>query len=87
MAETQPEFHFLSPDDASGPDAARGVLVSALSAAGATERLKQLDARGVLTAMIPEIEALKGVEQPKEHYWDVYGHCIETEVAVESVVD
>ncbi|MDO8669908.1 MAG: HD domain-containing protein [Dehalococcoidia bacterium] len=87
MAETEPPSLFLSPDNASGPNAARGVLVSALSARGSADRLRQLAASGVLTALIPEIETLKGVVQPKEHFWDVYGHSLETVAAVEFVVD
>jgi poly(A) polymerase len=36
-----------------------------------------------LTAMIPEMEPARGVEQPKEHHWDVLNHSLETVRAVE----
>ncbi|MBI2864556.1 MAG: HD domain-containing protein [Chloroflexi bacterium] len=87
MPETQPELGFSSPDDASGPHTVRGVFLSALAAPGAAARLRQLDASGLLTQVIPELETLKGVAQPKEHHWDVFGHCLETVAAVEFVVE
>ncbi len=45
--------------------------------------LPYLDELGLLTAMIPELNQLKGVKQPKEHFWDVFDHSIETVVAVD----
>jgi len=40
--------------------------------------LCHMDRLNLLRAIIPEIEELKGVEQPKEHYWDVFDHTMET---------
>ena len=48
--------------------------------------LRYIDQLGLLTAMIPELNQLKGVEQPKEHFWDVFDHSIETVVAVDFVL-
>ena len=42
-----------------------------------------LDSLGLLTAIVPELAATKGVEQPREHYWDVFHHSIETVAALE----
>jgi len=37
-----------------------------------------MDNLGLLTSLIPELEAARGIEQPREHYWDVLEHCIQT---------
>lgn len=47
--------------------------------------LRYLDRLGLLTSMIPELAATKGVEQPWEHCWDVFDHSLETVAAVEFV--
>ena len=40
-----------------------------------------LDELGILTSLIPELKEGKGVEQPKEHYWDVFEHSVRTVLA------
>ncbi|MDH5695952.1 MAG: HD domain-containing protein [Dehalococcoidia bacterium] len=45
--------------------------------------LSYLDELGLLTAIIPELAQAKGVKQPKEHFWDVFDHSIETVIAVD----
>ena len=40
--------------------------------AGAGFRL--LDSLGLFAHVLPEMEVTRGVEQPKEHYYDVLGH-------------
>ncbi len=45
--------------------------------------LPYLDKLGLLTAMIPELAQIKGVKQPKEHFWDVFDHSLETVAAVD----
>ena len=37
-----------------------------------------MDSVGLLCKIIPELEYTRGVVQPKEHYWDVFNHCIKT---------
>lgn len=37
-----------------------------------------LEELGILTALIPELALTKGVAQPKEHFWDVFNHSLET---------
>jgi poly(A) polymerase len=49
----------------------------------AEQLLPYLDNLGLLTAMIPELAQIKGVKQPKEHFWDVFDHSIKTVVAVD----
>jgi poly(A) polymerase len=45
-----------------------------------------MDAFGLLTALIPELAPLKGVDQPKEHHWDVFHHSINTVSAADFVL-
>jgi poly(A) polymerase len=45
--------------------------------------MRFLDKLGLLTAIIPELEELKGSRQPKEHRWDVFNHSVETVATAE----
>jgi poly(A) polymerase len=45
--------------------------------------LPYLDDLGLVTAIFPELAEAKGVEQPKEHFWDVFDHSIQTVIAVD----
>jgi len=45
--------------------------------------LPYLDKLGLITAMIPELAQTKGIEQPKEHFWNVFDHSLETVIAVD----
>ncbi len=45
--------------------------------------LHQLERLGLLQAIIPELAAARGSTQPKEHFWDVFDHSIETVDAVD----
>ncbi len=56
----------------------RDELVRILAVPGAAALVRYMDSLGLLTAIIPELDCLKGVEQPKEHYWDVFNHSVET---------
>ena len=47
-----------------------------LLAAGALDGLELARRLGVLAAVLPEIDALQGVEQSRYHHLDVYGHTI-----------
>jgi len=57
-----------------------------LAIENAAPYLYYLDRLGLLTAIIPELDATKGVEQPIEHYWDVFQHSIETVAAFERII-
>lgn len=61
----------------------REELVKMLALPGSARLVRYLDALGLLTKVIPEVEGMKGVKQPKEHYWDVFDHSVETVAAVE----
>jgi len=45
--------------------------------------LRYLDSLGLLTAIMPELVQARGVEQPKEHFCDVFDHSIGTVAAVD----
>ena len=53
---------------------------------GAAVWLRLLDRLGLLTRILPELEASREVTQPKEHHWDVLQHSIETVAAAERVL-
>jgi poly(A) polymerase len=61
----------------------REELLRLLALPGAGQHLIYLDKLGLLTALIPELAPSKGVEQPKEHAWDVFEHSIQTVAALE----
>ncbi|MBI4303914.1 MAG: CCA tRNA nucleotidyltransferase [Chloroflexi bacterium] len=61
----------------------REELVGLLDVPGAGQFLSYLDELGLLTTLIPELAQTKGVEQPKEHHWDVFQHMIRTVTAAE----
>ena len=52
----------------------------------AASSLRYLDDLGLLSAVIPELAPSRKATQPKEHYWDVFDHSIETVAAVELVL-
>jgi poly(A) polymerase len=61
----------------------REELLRLLSVPQSEGFLPYLDDLGLLTAIIPELAGTKGVEQPKEHFWDVFEHSIKTVIAVD----
>jgi len=61
-------------------------IVKILSAPEAGEHLRLLDSLGLLTVVIPELDGLRGVTQPQEHYWDVFEHSLQTVSAAERLL-
>ena len=61
----------------------REELVRILVLPGSGEMVRYLDELGLLTEIVPELKEMKGVEQPKEHYWDVFNHSVEAMAAAE----
>jgi poly(A) polymerase len=61
----------------------RDELVRILALPGSGELVRYLDELGLLTEIVPELKEMKGVEQPKEHYWNVFDHSVETMAAAE----
>ncbi len=55
-----------------------------LEAPDPAQSIRTLDRLGLLQAFLPEVTALKDVDQPKEHYWDVFDHSVETLAALDA---
>ena len=74
--------HLLSEASA---ERVRDEFLLILSLHGAKLHLETLDDMGLLCCIIPELGTTRGVEQPKEHYWDVFGHSINAVEGMERV--
>ncbi|MCY4528873.1 MAG: HD domain-containing protein, partial [Chloroflexi bacterium] len=70
----------------SSPERVRDELLKILAAPGAMESIRALDDLGLLSVVFPELDEAREVSQPKEHYWDVFNHCIETVGRVEAIL-
>ena len=68
------------------PERTREELLKLLGSRETVRWLRELDELGLLCRIIPELWEAKGVAQPKEHYWDVFDHCIETTGQVERLL-
>ena len=64
----------------------RDELLKLLGSRDTVRRLRELDELGLLCRIVPELEEARGVAQPREHYWDVFDHCIETVGQVERLL-
>jgi len=69
--------------DPVAPERKRDELARILATRESGGSLRQLDGLGLLEQVLPEVTACRGVTQPKEHYWDVFDHLIETVVALD----
>lgn len=65
----------------------REELVRILSAAGASQGLRQLDDLGALAILLPEVKALQGVTQNPPHALDVYDHTLAVIDWVQDLLD
>ena len=65
------------------PERKRDELTRILATELAAPSLRQLDGLGLLERLLPEVVACRGVSQPKEHYWDVFDHLLETVAALD----
>ncbi len=54
----------------------RGELLRTLAAPGAGTATRQMDGLGILSSLMPELDAARNVDQPREHYYDVFGHLV-----------
>jgi tRNA nucleotidyltransferase/poly(A) polymerase len=61
----------------------RGELARCFATPRASPSLRLMDDLGLLERLFPEVTAGRGVTQPKEHYWDVFDHAIETVAALD----
>lgn len=64
----------------------REELYRLLSLPNSASFLYYLDRLGLLTSIFPELESGKGIDQPFEHYWDVFQHSLETVAALERLL-
>jgi len=61
----------------------REELLRLMAVPGSGRLSVYLDELGLLTAVFPELAGMKGVEQPREHFWDVFDHSMRVITAVE----
>jgi len=61
----------------------RDEFLKILATPRAGKYVRYLDELRLLTAIIPELEAARGVAQPREHHWDVLNHSLESVKAVD----
>ncbi len=64
----------------------REELVRLLAVPHPERFLPHLDELGLITALFPELAETKGVEQPKEHSWNVFDHSLQTVIAVDFIL-
>jgi poly(A) polymerase len=60
-------------------------LYTILGQPDALDALHRLDAYGLLTVIIPELRAARGLRQPSPHYWDVLEHSLRCVAALEEL--
>jgi len=65
----------------------RDELSKIVAQPGAANHLRYLDQLGLLSPLIPEVEPMKGLEQPPPHHLDVFEHSLETVSWLETVVN
>ncbi|MCH8993565.1 MAG: HD domain-containing protein [Chloroflexi bacterium] len=65
------------------PERQRDEIARCLATPRAGQSLRLMDDLGLLERLFPEVTAGRGVEQPKEHYWDVFDHAIEAVAALD----
>lgn len=64
----------------------REELVRLLAVANPERFLFHLDELGLITTLFPELAKTKGVEQPREHSWNVFDHSLQTVIAVDFIL-
>ena len=64
----------------------REELVRLLAVPHPESFLPRLDELGLITALFPELGRTKGVEQPREHSWNVFDHSLQTVLAVDFIL-
>jgi poly(A) polymerase len=64
----------------------REELLKLLAVPGTGRLILYLDDLGLIEVLIPELARTKGVDQPREHQWDVFNHTVRTVDAVDFVL-
>ena len=70
----------------SSPERVRDELLKIFAAPGVMSSIRTLDDLDLLSVVLPELDEAREVSQPKEHYWDVFNHCVETVGRVEAIL-
>ncbi len=65
------------------PERQRDEIMLILATDHAVRGLRLLEEVGLLAGVLPELDVMRGVGQPKEHYWDVFNHSIEAVAALD----
>lgn len=60
------------------PERQRDEFAHILDCDDAATGVRRLDQLGLLTILLPDLELARGIEQPKEHYYDVLEHSLHT---------
>ncbi len=68
------------------PERQREELMRMLAVSQAGRGMRLLDELGLLSAVLPEMDVTRGVEQPKEHHHDVFGHSIAALEALDTLL-
>ena len=68
------------------PERVRDELFRILEGPQPAASIRALDMLGVLTHILPELAAMKGVKQPEPHIYDVWEHTLQVLSALESVL-
>ena len=63
----------------------RDEFLAILALDGAKGSLEVLDRLDLLCRVVPELAEAKGVEQPRMHYWDVWGHLMHSVESAEGI--
>jgi len=74
-------YHHLAANIAG--ERVREELLRLLAISQAKQLFLYLEELGLLTVLIPELAQAKGINQPKEHFWDVFNHSIQTVAATD----
>ncbi len=65
----------------------REELLTILSLQGVWRSVELLDTLGLMDEVLPELTPARGVDQPKEHHWDVFDHSLHCADFAERVLD
>ena len=64
----------------------RDELMRAFDTPRAALAVRLADRLGLLGHVLPELEPARGCEQPKEHYWNVFDHSVETVAMLDCIL-
>ncbi|MGH8705547.1 MAG: HD domain-containing protein, partial [Burkholderiales bacterium] len=68
------------------PERQRDELVLIFATGRAAAGLRLMDELGLLSATLPELDVTRGVEQPKEHHFDVFQHGVSAVAALDTIL-